>query len=85
VFREHADRIAVVLLDMTMPRMGGEDALREMRSIAPHVRVILSSGYDEDETVARLSREGPISFIAKPYQRADLLAKIRELLPAPDH
>ena len=44
LYREHQDAIVCVLLDLTMPKMNGEETLRELQRISPNVRVILSSG-----------------------------------------
>ncbi|MBN1475717.1 PAS domain S-box protein [Candidatus Sumerlaeota bacterium] len=79
-FREHAHEITAVLLDMTMPHMDGEQVFREMRRIRPDVRVILSSGYNEQDATQRFSGEGLAGFIQKPYSPADLIAKLREIL-----
>jgi CheY-like chemotaxis protein len=73
-FRAHADEIRVVLLDMTMPEMNGEEAFREMRSIRPDVRVVLTSGYDEVEATRRFTEKGVARFLQKPYT-ADELAE----------
>jgi len=69
--------IGVVLLDMTMPRMGGEEAFREMRLLQPDIRVILSSGYNEVEAMGRFMGKGLKGFIQKPYGPRELLAKIQ--------
>ena len=47
IFRQQANEIDVILLDMTMPHMGGEEAFRELRRICPDVSVVLSSGYNQ--------------------------------------
>jgi two-component system, cell cycle sensor histidine kinase and response regulator CckA len=44
-FRADLDSFRLVLLDLTMPRLGGEDAFRELRQGRPDVRVLLMSGY----------------------------------------
>jgi two-component system cell cycle sensor histidine kinase/response regulator CckA len=80
VFRAHSDEIVAVLLDMTMPKMGGEDALGELRAIRPDMPILLSSGYDEQESAKLFVSNGPIAFIQKPYQSGDLIAKIRKVL-----
>ncbi len=72
--------IALVLLDMTMPHMGGEAAFREMRQLQPAIKVILSSGYNEQEAMSRFQGKGLRGFIQKPYGPRDLLAKIQAVL-----
>jgi signal transduction histidine kinase/ActR/RegA family two-component response regulator len=69
--------VSVVLLDLVMPQMHGKDVLEALRSLYPHLPVILSSGYTEEhETGAQLATRGPTSFLAKPYRPAELLEKV---------
>jgi len=79
-FREHAESIAAVLLDMTMPRMGGEVVFRELRRIRPGVRVILCSGYNEQDATSRFPGKGLAGFIRKPYGLGELIGVIRRVL-----
>ena len=80
LFRRRAREISLVLLDMTMPHMGGEAAFREMRQVEPDIRVILSSGYNEQEAMSRFNGKGLKGFIQKPYGPRELLAKIQSTL-----
>ncbi|MCX7044884.1 MAG: PAS domain-containing protein [Candidatus Sumerlaeota bacterium] len=80
IFREHSAEIVCVLLDLTMPHMDGEETFRELRRIRGDVRVILSSGYSEQEVTQRFVGKGLAGFIQKPYQAATLSAKMREAL-----
>jgi two-component system cell cycle sensor histidine kinase/response regulator CckA len=80
VYRKQPDAIGLVLLDLTMPVMNGEEALRHMQSINPHVRVLLSSGYNELEAVQRFSGKGLAGFIQKPYTAMALAEKVKEAL-----
>ena len=80
IFEEHPDVIDLVLLDMTMPRMGGAETFREMRKIRPDVPVVLSSGYNEYEATNVFSEQGLAGFIQKPYRSSALVGKLRELL-----
>ena len=82
VFREHAGQIAAVLLDMTMPEMSGEEVFREMRRIKPDVRVILTSGYNEQDAVSRFSEKGLAGFVHKPFEVDTLVRKVRQALKA---
>ena len=72
VFQECGDKIDCVILDLTMPEMGGEEVLRELRRLRPDVRVILSSGYNEQEVTQRFAGKGLAGFIQKPYRLANL-------------
>jgi len=81
LFREHAEEIAAVILDLTMPRMGGQQVLAALRDIREDVPVILSSGYNESDSVASFRGKGLSGFIQKPYVCDELLEKLREVLP----
>ena len=65
---------------MTMPHMGGEAAFREMRQLQPAIKVILSSGYNEQEAMSRFQGKGLRGFIQKPYGPRDLLTQIQAVL-----
>jgi signal transduction histidine kinase/ActR/RegA family two-component response regulator len=80
ILRSRGD-VSVVVLDLVMPQMNGQAVLRELRSFAPKLPVILSSGYiGEHETATRLAAEGPTGFLPKPYRPAELLDKVRQVL-----
>ncbi len=79
-FRERAEEIDAVLLDMTMPVMGGVDAFRAMRTIRPDIRVVISSGYTEREAVNQFEDDQPASFIQKPYAASALLRRMGTVL-----
>jgi len=67
VYRHHAADIVAVLLDMTMPKMNGSECFRELRRINSDVKVVLSSGYNEEETISRFTGKGLAGFLQKPY------------------
>ncbi len=76
-----ADKVAAILLDMTMPVMNGEEAFRILKTMQPNVRVLLSSGYNEVEAVRRFTGKGIAGFIQKPYSSAGLAEKLKSILP----
>ena len=80
VYREHHEKIVAVLLDMTMPRMDGEETFRELRTIDPDVHVILTSGYNEQDATSHFVGKGLAGFIQKPFTLRGLEAKLRETL-----
>ena len=79
LFRGMADEIAVVLLDMTMPLISGEETFQQLKRIRPDVAVIASSGYSEAEAMARFG-QGLAGFVQKPYSAAALSAKVAEAM-----
>jgi CheY-like chemotaxis protein len=79
VFRQRPD-VACVLLDLTMPKMDGVTTFRELRRIRPDVRVILSSGFNEQDAVQRFVGEGLAGFVQKPFRLADLSARLTAVL-----
>jgi len=79
-YREHHDEIALVLLDMTMPRMDGRTCFAKLREMNPDVRVVLSSGYSEQDATNSFADHELAGFVQKPYRLATLRAKLREVL-----
>ncbi len=80
VFESRADEIDLVLLDTTMPKMGGEEAFRRMRRIRPDVRVVLTSGYNEQEVTSRFAGKELSGFLQKPFRALKLLKTIGQIL-----
>jgi PAS domain S-box-containing protein len=83
LLRERRDRVDVVLLDLSMPGLSGEETFRRLREIDPDVRVILSSGYDRDEARGRFGAGPPAGFIQKPYRPEKLVSEIARCLRRP--
>jgi PAS domain S-box-containing protein len=79
LLRTHHD-VSLVLLDLTMPVLGGEEALRELRRVRPHVKVVLSSGFSEAEAIQRFGGQELSGFIQKPYTAAQLAKKVKTVL-----
>jgi CheY-like chemotaxis protein len=79
-FQERGDEIDVVILDMTMPQLSGEEVFREMRQIQPDVRVILTTGYSAQDATHRFGGQEPAAFLQKPYRVGALVAKLREVM-----
>jgi PAS domain S-box-containing protein len=72
--------IGVVLLDLTMPVMSGEDAIDEILSERPGIRVIVSTGYDYREATARFSNKPVAGYLQKPYTSRQLAEKVKTVL-----
>jgi PAS domain S-box-containing protein len=83
LYRERAAEVDVVLLDLTMPSVGGESVLSALRDLRPDARVVLSSGYSEDDTRSRIAAGcRNVGFIQKPYGPAQLVDALRAALAA---
>ncbi len=84
VFDAHADEIRAVFLDLTMPRLGGTEALAEIHRRRPQVPVILMSGYSDHAVASPIARERLAGFLAKPFDVAAFTAALRQALQQPD-
>ncbi|HCK80318.1 MAG TPA: hypothetical protein DIC59_02475 [Candidatus Competibacteraceae bacterium] len=67
IYQERPDDIALVLLDLTMPDLDGEETFRELRRMDPNVCVVMSSGYTESEIAPRFAGKRLSGFLQKPY------------------
>lgn len=74
----HREKITCVLLDLTMPRMDGEQTFRELHRICPGLPVILSSGYAEEEVARRFEGRRVAGFIQKPYRLETFIERVRQ-------
>jgi CheY-like chemotaxis protein len=86
LFKAHRAEVGAVILDLLMPVLNGEGALRALRAIDPQVKVILSSCYDEAEVIRHLGGEEggekPTIFLQKPYDANTLIEAVRAVLGA---
>jgi len=67
LFTEHRESIDAVVLDLMMPGMDGEETFLRLREIDPKVRVLISSGFTDEDTSDRLIRAGAMGFLEKPF------------------
>lgn len=81
--REKQGKISLVILDMIMPDMKGDEVFDRLKAINPEVKVLLSSGYSIDGQAAQLMEKGCRAFIQKPYSVSELSQKVREVLDQP--
>jgi CheY-like chemotaxis protein len=80
MFQEMADQISLVLLDVVMPVMGGEEALGHIRRIRPDVPVVICSGHNEVESIERFNEGDVAGIIKKPYTAKQLVEQLRVVL-----
>ncbi len=82
LFAERSMDVRLVLLDLTMPVMGGEETFREIRRMRSDVPVVLMSGFSEDETLARFQGHASVGFLQKPFTTEELLAAVGKAMPS---
>jgi two-component system, cell cycle sensor histidine kinase and response regulator CckA len=80
VFSHNATRISLVVLDLVMPVMSGEEALPHLLAMKPGLPVIVSSGQDEHDCMAKLREPRVAGFLQKPYRPTSLVAKVQAVL-----
>ncbi len=80
IFRRDHAKIAMVILDYSMPGMDGKKAFEELLKINRDVKVLLCSGYTEAETLSVFETERPAGFFQKPYDSQQLLEKVSRIL-----
>ncbi len=74
------ERVSVVVTDLMMPGMGGEDLLRAARTVSPETEVILVTAYGTVETAVAAMKEGAYDFITKPVKRHAVVKAVRQAL-----
>jgi len=80
VINQEKDNIALVILDLMMPGMGGKKCLPEILKIVPSMRVIIASGFAANAGLQDIISAGTVDFIQKPYRIDILSEKIRSIL-----
>ena len=80
IFGQRQQDIVVVILDLTMPHMDGEEAFRRLRQVHAGARVLLISGYSEQDAISRFAGKGLAGFLQKPFGPGALIEKVHEIL-----
>jgi CheY-like chemotaxis protein len=83
LYKEKDGEIDLVILDMTMPGMGGRETFEKLKEMNPSVRAILSTGYAADERARQMLAMGVKAFVQKPYRIDDLASAVRKTLDSP--
>ncbi|MEN6373515.1 MAG: response regulator [Smithella sp.] len=80
IFTENKDIIDLVILDMIMPGLSGDETFDKLKLIKPKVKVMLSSGYLTCDQAKKIMEKGCDAFIQKPFRLEEFTQKIREVL-----
>lgn len=80
VFTNHRQKIAVVISDLGLPKLGGEEVYQRIRAIDPLAKIIIASGYIDPKVRETLSKIGVKQFIQKPYTSDEILRNVRSVI-----
>lgn len=80
VYKQRHEDIDIVLTDMGLPKLGGEDVVKGIKKINKDARIIVASGYFERELKSGLVKSGVKDFVQKPYLPDEILQIVREVL-----
>jgi CheY-like chemotaxis protein len=81
-YREEWQNIDLIILDVIMPELDGEETFIAMQEINPALKVLVSSGYSLDDKTQNIIQKGAKGFIQKPYRKGALSVKVAEVLGA---
>jgi DNA-binding response OmpR family regulator len=84
VLQKEGDGIDMVVMDVMMPGMGGIKCLQEILKIYPAMKVIMASGFMEEEKKKAMIDGGAAAFVSKPYTIDEIIDKIRAIFHRPD-
>jgi PAS domain S-box-containing protein len=79
-YKDKWETIDLVVLDIVMPGISGREVMKKLMAINPDVKVLLASGYSEEEQHNEMLKDGAKSFIGKPFSGKKFLGKVRETL-----
>lgn len=80
MFKDNADRIDLIILDVIMPKLKGREVYDAVREIDPSIKILFCSGYSKEVVISQGGLEQGMNFLAKPFTPKELLMKIREVL-----
>jgi len=80
VFKKDKEKIHIVIMDMIMPDMAGNETYYWLKQINPDLKILLSSGYAINGKAMEMLKRGCNGFIQKPYNMKQLSEKLREIL-----
>jgi PAS domain S-box-containing protein len=79
-FRSHYEECDLIILDLTMPTMGGHECFSVLKEIDPTVKVIITSGHAMDTEIGEILEEGALAFLQKPFEIVELVRTVRKSL-----
>lgn len=80
ILKEKGDSISLVILDMSMPGKSGLEIYREIKELMPSMKILLTFGYKEEESVERMLEKANDGFIQKPYTIEELNNRLAAMI-----
>jgi CheY-like chemotaxis protein len=84
IYQQNRQKVAMIILDLIMPEMGGGETYDRLKEIDPKVKVLLSSGYSLDGQATEILNRGCNGFLQKPFSIRDLSEKLRQIIVQKD-
>jgi len=82
VYTQHRNKIAIIMLDMTMPKLPGREAIKRLIGINPAIKILACSGYTSEGDEKDIIKDGARAFLRKPYTIGKLAGLLRTVLDA---
>lgn len=79
LYRADKDLIELVVLDFNLPDANGLNVLRQLQSLNPDIKVLLTSGFDVDDSIQEALKLGALEFIRKPFNRQQILESVKKI------
>jgi CheY-like chemotaxis protein len=80
VYRQHMDKVALVLMDMNLPKLGGWETYLKLKEVNPKAKVIIASGFVGPNLKSEILKAGAKDFVQKPYIPVEILRRVRRVL-----
>ena len=80
IYEANPGAVDLVLMDMIMPKLGGSQAFVKIREIDPQAKILLSSGFVNEEDIQHLLKQGACGFLSKPHRLPVVVKAIRDVL-----
>ena len=80
LYRTRQAEIGMILLDLSMPGLSGEETCRQLKALNPNAPIVISSGYSSAELAGRFAQLGVVDFLQKPYRWGELITRVRQIM-----
>jgi DNA-binding NtrC family response regulator len=80
IFQSQQRAIDLVISDIVMPEMGGIELFQRLQELAPHLKMLITTGYPLDEPAKKLLEQGAVEWVQKPYEVGEIARKISNAL-----